>query len=125
MALVDLALENRKSKEEYQKKNVMSTKTEDPSEAMHTDVAVSRVGALKRRPAIIFATRPIAGKGRNAARLALAGFWLVMAGYNVAVTLPGAGGSRGRHMQSSLLPASPSSAPTHTRHLTRTFAIGG
>jgi hypothetical protein len=68
----------------------MRTKTEEPSEAMQTEVAVSRGGALRRRPEIIFATRPIAGKGRNAARLALAGFWLVMAGYNVAVTLPGA-----------------------------------
>ena len=47
--------------------------------------------AVRDRPKLIFGPRPMAGRGRNAARLALAGFWLLMAAYNVAVTLPGGG----------------------------------
>ena len=46
---------------------------------------------MRDRPKLIFGTRPIAGRGRNAARIALAGFWLLMAGYNALVTLPGGG----------------------------------
>jgi hypothetical protein len=66
----------------------MRTKTEEqPLRVMETEVDGSRVRDARSRPAIIFGPRPIAGKGWNAARLALAGFWLVMAGFNVVVTL--------------------------------------
>lgn len=42
------------------------------------------------RPARLVAPRPLAGRWRNAARLAFGGFYLAMATYNVTVTLPNA-----------------------------------
>jgi len=65
--------------------------TEPVPETTAGEVASIRDRAVRGRPQLIFGPRPIAGRGRNAARLALAGFWLLMAGYNVAVTLPGGG----------------------------------
>lgn len=54
-----------------------------------TELATFPVRGSRNRPAFILGPRPIASKSWNAARLALAGFWLLMAGYNLAVTLPG------------------------------------
>ena len=68
-----------------------NTTTEPVPETTAGSVAPITGRAVTDRPKPIFGPRPIAGRGRNAARLALAGFWLLMAGYNVAVTLPGGG----------------------------------
>ena len=45
------------------------------------------------RLARLLAPRPIAGRWRNAARLAIGGFYLAMATYNVTVILPNAAAS--------------------------------
>ena len=45
------------------------------------------------RLARLLAPRPIAGRWRNAARLAFGGFYLAMATYNVTVSLPNAAAS--------------------------------
>lgn len=66
----------------------MSTRTDEPPGQIETEVAEPPVRGSRSRPAIILGSRQIAGKGLDAARLALAGFWLVMAGFNVVVTLP-------------------------------------
>lgn len=68
-----------------------NTTTERVPETTPGAVASIPGRAVRRRPQLILGPRPIAGRGRNAARLALAGFWLLMAGYNVVVTLPGGG----------------------------------
>lgn len=67
------------------------TTTEPMFETTAPEAAPAPGRTVKDRPKLIFGTRPIAGRGRNAARIALAGFWLLMAGYNLAVTLPGGG----------------------------------
>jgi len=71
----------------------MSTdKTTEPvPETAAGEVASITGRAVRDRPKLIFGPRSFAGRGMNAARLALGGFWLLMAGYNVAVTLPGGG----------------------------------
>jgi hypothetical protein len=72
----------------YSREIAMRTSTEKPPEVVKTEVAASPERGSRNRPAFIFGPHSIATKGWNAARLALAGFWLLMAGYNLAVLLP-------------------------------------
>ena len=67
----------------------IKTTTEPVPEKTAGSVAPTTSRAVRDRPKLIFGPRSTAGRGRNAARLALAGFWLLMAGYNLVVTLPG------------------------------------
>jgi hypothetical protein len=53
-------------------------------------MATTAARTKTRRPTGLLTPRPIAGKWRNAARIAFGGFFLAMAAYNATVVLPDA-----------------------------------
>jgi hypothetical protein len=56
-------------------------------------MATTAAGIKPFRPTGLLTPRPIAGRWRNAARIAFGGFFLAMAAYNTTVVLPNAAAS--------------------------------
>jgi hypothetical protein len=56
-------------------------------------MAITAASIKSFRPTPLLTARPIAGRWRNAARVAFGGFILAMAAYNTTVTLPNAAAS--------------------------------